>query len=223
MAWSVAPASNLRPLSSIGLIKQQSSTHFPHVLANKCTRPQTVKHSWVEVKEVMFSGRFQAAEVSDFRVGREVWSDFQLPANKLHFTFQLLSVPLDSRQGREQGPQGGIQGAGGGVWCWCRGLCLVGVTGRVGARSRADRPWKFPLYVSALFRMGGVWSFLGGGGEGVGGWVGGGWVGVWRLGCEPAPAGSLLVSHGQKKQSWTLPGYLSAALQLSPKQTGTPE
>lgn len=26
----------------------------------------------------------------------------------------------------------------------------------VGARSWADRPWKFPLYVSALFRMGGV-------------------------------------------------------------------
>lgn len=77
---------------------------------------------------------------------RGVWLDFQLSTDKLHFTFQLLHVPLDLRQGREQGPQGGREG--GGVW--------FGVTGRVGARSWADRPWKFPLYVSALFRMGGV-------------------------------------------------------------------
>lgn len=51
-------------------------------------------------------------------------------------------------------------------------------------------------------------------GVGVGVWVGvggGGWVGVWGLGNEPATAGSLLVSHGQKKQPWTLPGYLSGS------------
>lgn len=60
-------------------------------------------------------------------------------------------------------------------------------------------------------------------GVGVGVWVqgGSGWFGVWGLGSQPATAGSLLVSHGQKKQSWTLPGYLSAALQSSPKKTGT--
>lgn len=50
---------------------------------------------------------------------------------------------------------------------------------------------------------------------------GSGWVGVWGLGSKPATAGSLLVSHGQKKQPWTVPGYLSTALQSSPKKTGT--
>lgn len=108
----------------------------------------TFKHFWVQVKEVVFSKICQAEGVR----GRGVWPDFQLSAHKLHFTFQLLPVPLDSKQGREQRPQAGK--VGGGVW--------VGVTGRVGARSWANRPWKFPLYVSALSRMGGVlsWSWI---------------------------------------------------------------
>ena len=62
--------------------------------------------------EMVFPGRLQIGGVGESTGG--VWLDFQLSAHKLHFTFQLLSVPLDSRQGREWGPQGGR--VGGGVW-----------------------------------------------------------------------------------------------------------
>lgn len=84
----------------------------------------TLKHFWVQVKEVVYSGRIQGRGVAC------VWLDFQLSADKLHFTFQLLYVPLDSRQGRAQGPQGGREG--GGVWVvvlggqWTGGGTLLG-------------------------------------------------------------------------------------------------
>lgn len=35
-----------------------------------------------------------------------VWPDFQLSASKLHFTFQLLSVPSDSWQRERAGATG---------------------------------------------------------------------------------------------------------------------
>lgn len=78
------------------------------------------------------------------------WLDFQLSADKLHFTSPLLSVPLDSRQGRVQEPQGGRRRRGlhGGGDHWTGWGHALGWTG----------PGNFRLYVSALFRMGGVWS-----------------------------------------------------------------
>ncbi|CAB1450577.1 unnamed protein product [Pleuronectes platessa] len=61
--------------------------------------------------------------------------DPQLSAHKLHFTFQLLSVPLDSRQGSEQGPQGGRRQLGGGGGYWMGGGMLLG----------AQDPGNFPV------------------------------------------------------------------------------
>lgn len=65
----------------------------------------------------------------------------------------------------------------------------VGVNGRVGACSWADRPWKFPLCVSALFRMGGVWSWSLG--LSWGKWLGWG-LGTWQQ-----------ASHSRKLASFT--------------------
>lgn len=139
------------------------------------------------------------------------WLDFQLSANELHFTSLLLSVPLDSRQGRAQEPRGGRRrGLRGGGDHWTGWGHALGWTG----------PGNFRLYVSALQDGRGLeLEFELSGGWGVGGVSGG--IGVWGFGGPPATAGSLLVSHGQKKQSWTLPGYVSAALQSSTIKTGT--
>lgn len=86
------------------------------------------------------------------------------------------------KEGRSQ--TGGVGGQARGGWLdfqlhFTSPLLSAGATGREdrgGARSWADRPWKFPLCVSALFKDGrgfrvGVW---------VGGWGVGG--GVVRLG-----------------------------------------
>lgn len=91
-----------------------------------------------------------------------VWLNFKLSAHKLYFTFQLLSEPLDSREKAEEKGEGGRKEEG----FWAGWRCWWGLAGRVGARSWAYRPWKFPLYVSLLFRMGGVWNWtFGWGGE----------------------------------------------------------
>lgn len=110
-----------------------------------------------------------------------VWLNFELSAHKLYFTFQLLSEPLDSRE--KAGEKGEGRRKEEGFWAGWR--CWWGLVGRVGARSWAYRPWKFPLYVSLLFRMGGVWNWTLGGGVG-----GDGCIGVWGLGNQPATAGS---------------------------------
>lgn len=161
----------------------------------------------------VFSGRFQTG--GDRGRARGVWLDFLLSADKLHFTFQLLPVPLDSRQGRDQGPQGGREGSwvdgrrgldgGGGHWMG-GGMLLGGLALEISVVCFSSFQDGRGLELELEFGFG-----LGGSG----------WVGVWGLGSQPATAGSLLVSHGQKKQPWTVPGYLSTALQSSPKKTGT--
>lgn len=91
---------------------------------------------------------------------------------------------------------------------------VVGVTGQGGGTLLGGQALEISVCMFQLFS----------GWEGFGVWVGGGGVvgfGVWGFGSPPATAGSLLVSHGQKKQSWTLPGYVSAALQSSTIKTGT--
>lgn len=141
----------------------------------------------------VFSGRFQTG--GDGGRARGVWLDFQLSADKLHFTFQLLPVPLDSRQGRDQGPQGGREGSwvdgrrgldgGGGHWTG-GGMLLGGLALEISvvcfSSFQDGRGLELELELEFGF---GLW--------------GSGWVGVWGLGSQPATAGSLLVSHGQKK------------------------
>ncbi|KAF3850562.1 hypothetical protein F7725_012334 [Dissostichus mawsoni] len=121
-----------------------------------------MKHSWVQVKE---AGGFRGISGST----RGVWLDFF----KLHFTFQLLSVPLDPIRGGHR--------EGGGVWVVVVVVVEVGVTGRVGACSWADNPGNFRLYVSALSRKGGVWS-----------------LGLWMVGGF----GDLAGSQPQQEAHW---------------------
>lgn len=140
-----------------------------------------------------------------------VWLNFELSAHKLYFTFQLLSEPLDSREKAGEKGEGGRKEEG----FWAGWGCRWGLVGRVGARSWAYRPWKFPLYVSLLFRMGGVWNWtLGGGGEMVA--LGSGDLATSQP--QQEAFASFTQTKKKKKWSWTLAGYLSTALQSSPEK-----
>lgn len=88
-----------------------------------------------------------------------------------------LSLWIQSRRGsRGRGEGGWEEGFG-----WC--------TRRVGAQPWVDRRWKFPLYVWALFGMGGVWSWSWS-------WKWGEWLG-WGLGTWQ------WASHSRKLASFT--------------------
>jgi len=149
----------------------------------------------------VFSGRLQKGGVGGRTRG--VCLDFQLSAGKLHFTFQLLSVPLDSRQGREQGPQGGPLGEEG-FGSWWGSLDGWGhALGRTG-------PGNFRCTFQCFSRKGGVWSLSLG--RGVFGDL---------AASQPQQEACEFHTDETKKQPWTLPGCLSAERQSSPEKTGT--
>lgn len=149
MALSEAPASNLCTLKKT--VNHSSTIDLSNWVVLYISLPISLllmpgiqvysvallKHFCLGVKEVEFSGRFSTGWVEGSVWG--VWLDFQLSVYKLHFTFQLLCVPLDSRRvgwrgwggggARATGREGGKEEEGFG---WRR------VTFWVGARSWAN-------------------------------------------------------------------------------------
>lgn len=105
--------------------------------------------------------------------------------NKLHFTFQLLSVPLDSGLRERAGATGKGRKVGVAVAVLLDGWGGGGHLGRTGPGNFRCMLQSFPGWEGFGDRVG--VSILGGC------WMR--WVGVWGLGKQPATAGSLCWFH----------------------------